>query len=93
MKKEFIKIRTKKGFIYNSVLNPAAVYDIKLGLLKIGEKYEIKKYFNELIEKLEEYNIDNMKSYINYIELPRNQELIDKIFQDELYILTYIKNL
>lgn len=65
---------------YNEVTNPAAVYDIDSGLLKIGEVEDMQDYFTKVTKKFQEAGANWLAEKIRFIELPKNQELIDNIF-------------
>ncbi|GLI82398.1 hypothetical protein ANABIO32_00840 [Rossellomorea marisflavi] len=80
-------IRDGSGFVYNEVVNPAAVYDSRDSvLLKIGEKQEMKNYFNTVQNQYRSYGFSDMADDISFMELPRDQETIDKVFQISDYI-------
>ena len=87
---EFL-IRSENGEIINKVKNPGAVIDFKLGvLLKIGEYESMEEYYNIMREKYLAANFIDEANSLAYMELPKNQEEIDKIFQNTGYIEKYL---
>lgn len=89
------EIRDKKGIIYNTVENPAAVFDTNSGaMLKIGEQETMMNYFLMTNEKYVTNGSQDMADDLMYMELPRSQREIDKVFQITGYIKKlYIKTL
>lgn len=81
------KIQDEKGVVYNTVANPAAVFDTSCGtLLKIGEKDAMLMYFNLSYDKYALNGLQDMASNLMYIDLPRNQKEINKVFQITGYV-------
>lgn len=75
-------IRDVAGKVYNKVKNPAAVYDSRDSvLLKIGERESMEEYFNTIQNQYRFYGFNDMADDISFMELPKNQETIDKVFQ------------
>lgn len=81
-----IKIRDEKK-VYNEVCNPAVVYDIKSGLLKIGEKEEMEYYFNKTNRLYRQCGLHDIANDLYLMELPKDQEIVDKVFQIHDYVL------
>ncbi|MGX1195760.1 hypothetical protein [Metabacillus sp. SLBN-84] len=81
------EIKDEQGFIHNKVTNPAAVFDKDSGTLhKIGEREEILDYFNAMNEAYRGAGFHDIADDLHYIELPKDQEEIDKVFQITGYI-------
>lgn len=75
-------IRDVSGAVFNEIKNPAAVYDGKLSvLLKIGELEEMGQYFNLVQNLYRNHGFNDIADDIYIMELPKNQEEIDKVFQ------------
>jgi len=73
--------------IYNKVNKPAAVFDLDTGTLyKIGESEDIFAYYEEVQHVYEESCLFDMADNLIFIELPKDQDLIDKIFQNSGFI-------
>ncbi|MCR6108646.1 hypothetical protein HXA34_20335 [Salipaludibacillus agaradhaerens] len=81
------EIRDEKGEVYNRVENPAAVFDAESGTLhKIGEADKMQRAFNAMTETYREAGLHGMADDLHYMELPKDQEEIDKVFQNADYI-------
>lgn len=90
---EFL-IRGGDGEVINKVKNPGAVVDYELGiLLKIGEYEDMKEYYEIMRNKYIVANFVSEANSLAYMNLPKDQEEIDKIFQNTGYIKKYITNL
>lgn len=75
-------IRDGSGKVYNKVIIPAVVYDAKDSvLLKIGEKEEMETYFETVQNQYRFFGFNEMADDISFMELPKDQETIDKVFQ------------
>ncbi|PAE87815.1 hypothetical protein [Shouchella clausii] len=76
--------------IYNTVENPAAVFDRESGTLhRIGEREVMRKYLDESVEIYKKNGFHDIADDLVYMELPRDQGEIDRVFQ----ITGYIKKL
>jgi ketopantoate reductase len=86
-----VKIQIRSGnTIYNTVENPAAVFDRSSGTLhRIGEREVMRKYLDESIEIYRKNGFRDIADDLVYMELPLDQEEIDRVFQ----ITGYIKKL
>lgn len=83
------QIRDEK-VIHNTVENPAAVFDRESGTLhKIGERDAMLAYFNDTHDKYRENGLDEDAEHLTYMELPEDQQEINKVFQ----ITGYVKKL
>lgn len=83
------EIRDEK-VVHNTVENPAAVFDRESGTLhKIGERENMLAYFNDTHDKYRDNGLHHDAENLTYMELPEEQEEIDKVFQ----ITGYIKKL
>lgn len=81
-----LEIRDEKT-VYNRVENPAAVFDKESGTLhKIGERDDMLTYFNMASGKYRASGHHDMADELTYIELPKNQQEIDRVFQITGYI-------
>jgi hypothetical protein len=69
------------GKVYNKVNNPAAVYDSRHSvLLKLGEVENMQEYYNALQNRYRAFGLHNEADDICLMELPHDQEEIDKVF-------------
>lgn len=76
------KIQDGSGRLFNEVQNPAVVYDAQGSvLLKIGEWENMMVYYNYLQELYRNNGLSDVASDICLMELPKDQEEIDKVFQ------------
>lgn len=79
-----------ENITYNRVQNPAAVFDRETGTLhRIGEREAMLTYFNIASEAFRENELHHEADNLIYMELPRDQQEIDRVFQ----ITGYIKKL
>lgn len=90
-----IEVRSN-GQVYNTIKDEVAICYDKDGyiLLKIGELNDILGYFEQSREdylKLETDIGSHMARNIAVITIPKNQELVDRIFSTTGYIEIYIK--
>lgn len=84
------KIKDDKGEIFNTVEHPAAVFDRETGTLhKIGNRETILEQFNVITEAYRAHGFHDIADDVIYMELPKDQEEIDRVFQ----ITGYIKRL
>lgn len=80
------KIRAN-GEIFNRVSRPACVFDRENGaLLKIGEFDEMKQYFHNTTAVYRSHGFNEIASDIVFMELPKDQDEIDKVFQITGYV-------
>lgn len=87
-------IRDGKGEIYNKVKEPAVVFDNESGTIyKIGEYKVMKTYHQDVVKTYDNAGFKEMGDSLCLLELPRKQELIDKIFQNTGYLKIYYKSL
>ncbi|MGX1266637.1 hypothetical protein RKD55_004581 [Rossellomorea marisflavi] len=83
-------IRDGKGTVYNTVENPAAVFDQDSGTLhRICEHEAAIEYFNQRNDRYRAHGHHDIADDLTYMELPKDQKEIDKVFQ----ITGYIKKL
>ncbi|WP_078598565.1 hypothetical protein [Evansella clarkii] len=81
------EIRDEKGEVYNQVENPAAVFDLESGTLqKIGEADKMQETFNFMNDTYRTAGFHEMADDLRYMELPKDQKEIDKVFQNTGYI-------
>jgi hypothetical protein len=67
---------------FNRVASPYAVYDGRDSvLLKIGEKESMESYFETIQASYRFHGLDEEADDICLMELPKDQEEIDKVFQ------------
>ena len=86
MKMKF-EIKDGLGQVFNTVENPAALFDKATGTLhKIGERDVIIEHFNRMSEVYRVNELHDLADDLIYMELPREQEEIDKVFQITGYI-------
>lgn len=75
-------IRDGSGKVYNEVKRPTAVYDSNCSvLLKIGEWDKMVNFFDHIQTVYRSHGFHDMANDICLMELPNNQEEIDKVFQ------------
>lgn len=67
--------------VYREVEEPYAVFHKELGtLLKIGEKEEMHSYFENITSRYRAFGFHQEADEITLMELPKEQEEIDKVF-------------
>ena len=87
-----LKIQDENGKQYNQVNKPAAVYDARHSVLyKIGEWEDMVVYFETLQAAYRRLGLPDIADDICIMELPKDQEEIDKVFQICDYIGTLHK--
>jgi hypothetical protein len=75
-------VRDGSGKVFNRVKNPTAVYDARDSvLMKIGEKEIIHGFFEEVQTRYRAFGFTKEANDICMLELPKDQEVIDKVFQ------------
>ncbi|WP_303982215.1 hypothetical protein [Niallia circulans] len=75
-------IRDESSREYNKVSIPAAVYDSRDSvLLKIGEREDMLSYFDLVQNKYRKEGFHVIANDISFMELPKDQVEIDKVFQ------------
>lgn len=88
------EIRSYDGHVFNSVENPAVVFDKNCGtLLKIGEREVMDAYFDKIQSRYRAGGFPEMADDITLIDLPRDQEVIDRVFQTIDYVGVLYKNM
>lgn len=93
-----IKIRAN-GEVFNEVENPSIVVDIvekenepnEYIMMKIGEKENMQDYYNLVLKRYKENGFENQIN-LAIIDLPRNQELVDRVFQTTGYLSRVLKD-
>lgn len=87
-------IRSADGEVINKVENPGAVVDCEMKiLLKIGEFEDMEEYYDIMRNRYLSANFVDQANSLAYMHLPKDQEEIDKIFQNTGYIEKYMKDL
>lgn len=77
-----VVLRDGNGKTYNEVKRPTAVYDAQHSvLLKIGEFDKMMDYFNHVQTTYRTQGFHEIADDIYVMELPNDQEEIDKVFQ------------
>lgn len=75
-------IQDSTGKVFNKVQNPTAVYDARDSvLLKIGEWENMYKFYEEVQARYNLFGYSEEARDIHIMTLPKDQELIDKVFQ------------
>lgn len=88
------EIRDGQGKTFNTVTNPAVVFDKSTGtLLKIGEFSDMENYFTVSQAAYRNAGFIDMADDVTLMDLPRDQNVIDKVFQNTGYLLTLYKKL
>jgi len=76
--------------IYNQVDSPAAVFDADTGTLyKIGESVDIFNYYEETQQLYRSKGFPDMADALIFVDLPKDQDLVDKVFQCSGFIKTW----
>ena len=92
MQTEF-QIRDEKGTIFNTVTEPAVVFDKACGtVLKIGQYENMDAYFSMMYTKYSTMGFQDEANDLALLALPKDQEIIDKVFQNTGFILRYLEN-
>lgn len=82
------------GKIFNKVKRPAIVFDKYTGTMhKIGEYEEMELYFKIAVEAYKRQGFYGQAEDITFMELPKEQEEIDKAFQNTGYLLKLYNSL
>lgn len=88
------EIRSYDGHVYNSVENPAVVFDKNCGtLLKIGERDDMQAYFDRIQKVYRAGGVPEMADDMVFMDLPADQEVIDRVFQTIDYVGVLYKNM
>ena len=89
-----IKIRDSKGEIFNEVKNPAVVADKSPRgnyiMLKIGEREDMEKYYDTVVSNFEKMKFPQFAKDLCLVDLPKEQEIVDRVFQTTGYIDRFI---
>lgn len=73
--------------VYNTVENPAAIFEVEQGiLLHIGEREAIMTAYETMNKLFSAYNKTHLAHDIEYIDLPKDQTVLDNVFQKSGYI-------
>ncbi len=85
-----ILIRSERE-VYNQVENPAVVYDRNLCMMiKIGEREDMLAYQHRVVQAYIANGFDSMVSDVGFMALPKDQEIVDKVFNCSGYLKTLI---
>ena len=88
------EVRDGQGKTFNTLTKPAVVFDKSSGTLhKIGEYADMLNYFSISEGAYRKAGFTDIADDVTLMELPRDQEIIDKVFQNTGYLLTLYKNL
>lgn len=88
------EVRDGQGQTFSTLENPAVVFDKKCGTLqKIGEYADMEDYFNVTQATYRKAGFPDIADDVTLMDLPRDQEIIDKVFQNTGYLLTLYKDL
>lgn len=67
--------------VYRELKEPYAVFDKICGtLLRIGEKEEMESYLETVTNRYRAFGLHGVADEITLMELPKDQEEIDKVF-------------
>lgn len=87
MSQQVIHLKDHNGKIIQSLTSPAAFFDSDSGtLLKLGEAADVLPLYNHHYETLKAYGFTTNADAIVYMNLPLDEELINKIFHCSGYI-------
>lgn len=90
---QLFEIRDNKN-VYNKLANPAVVFDKQCGtVLAIGEYDDMVNRMNHMCDTYTVHGFPEMVDPIAVIELPKDQDEIDKVFQITGYILRLYERL
>lgn len=82
-----IKIKNPNGEVISSVKKPAALFDTEDGTLyKLGEYVEVKSHYERCVSIYKEFGMEDQLETLAFLELKKDQELIDNIFQDSSHL-------
>jgi hypothetical protein len=86
-----LHVRNNKNQIYlENIETPACFFDKDtFTLMKIGEKVDVEKYFNKYRAAYLKNNAPEMAEALVLVELPKDQDILDKVFN----VSRYCKNL
>lgn len=77
--------------VYNELTEPAILFDNKTFVLhKIHEKNVIAQLFQEWSDAYQKAGFPQMANSLAWMEIPKHQELIDKIFNNTGYIEIFL---
>lgn len=94
MKNKTIEIRSENGQVFNTIIRPAVVADVVSGVIfKINEYEIMESYYSSVIKAYTDCGLHDIAKQILLIELPKDQDQIDKIFQISGYVKTFYDNL
>ena len=80
-------IRDEKGEVFNRVKTPTVVFDGKDAVLyKIGEKEAMEDYYELCQKRYRSSGFHSMADDLVLMDIPKDQETIDKVFQITGYI-------
>lgn len=84
--KPVFKIQDEKN-VYNKVTRPTVVFDKEDGvLLKIGEYDTMRNYYDQIHGVYTQAGLHDIANELVLMELPKDQEIIDKVFNIAGYI-------
>lgn len=87
-------IRDESGHVFNQTNKPTVVFDKSCGtLLKIGDYADMLNYFNVTQAAYRRMGFHDIADDVTLLELPRDQEIIDKVFQNTGYLLSLYKQM
>jgi len=73
--------------VFNEVQNPYAIFNKSRGsLIRIGEKQVMEDYFEEVQKRYRSIGFHQEADDVGLMELPKDQDEIDKVFQIVDYI-------
>lgn len=88
------KIQDEKGKVFNKVENPAVVYDRKtFTMIKIGERETMLEYHQFVEQTYRNAGFIEQAEDTTFMDLPPDQEIIDKVFQNTGYIEQLLKTI
>lgn len=87
-----VLIRDGSGMVINEVENPAIVFDKNSSVLLFIGEYELMKGKFEFHQKsYREGGFPEMADAVTLMEVPLDQELVDKLFQNSGYVGVYYR--
>lgn len=88
-----ILIQDESGEIYNKTNNPAVVFDKESGVYhKIGGYNSMKSYYEVARTAYEANGFQEMADNLILLELPKDQEIVDKVFQITGFLKTFYES-
>lgn len=81
-------IRNAYGEVFNEVSRPTVVFDTETGTIhKIGDFGVVYKFYDQITTAYVDAGFINQARAMALMELPKDQEIVDNVFNNTGYIL------